>query len=144
MKNQTLISIAIVFIAVFLSFGCQSKPEKGQVIGVLHNSDGTTYAENASVFAINENDITAGNVSNDLNFRTNGKGEFKLENIKEGSYRLYIFLQPKADNQTGISNVPSPVMGQIINKGKPVTFVMPTNEGIDLGDIEVTEILKFN
>lgn len=142
MKKELVLMLAVIFFALaFISCG-HPKPKAGEVIGVLYKTDGTRYSENTSVYTVNERDIASGNISNDLNFRTNNKGEFKLENVAAGNYRLYILEQPKAENQTGTSNVPMPTFGQIINKGKPVAFTMPANKGIDLGDIEVTEVTK--
>lgn len=142
MKKEFVLIFAVMFFAaVFISCG-HPKSKAGEVIGVLYKTDGTSYSENASVFSVNEKDIASGNFRSDLNFKTNNKGEFKLENVAAGNYKLFILEQPKADNQTGTSNVPLPTLGQIINKGKPVAFTMPANEGIDLGDIEVTEVSK--
>lgn len=140
-KEFVLIFAAMFFAAVFISCG-HPKPKAGEVIGVLYKTDGTRYSENTSVFPVNEKDIASGNFSSDLNFKTNNKGEFKLENVAAGNYKLFILEQPKDDNQTGTSNVPLPTLGQIINKGKPVAFTMPANEGIDLENIEVTEVSK--
>jgi hypothetical protein len=142
MKKEFVLFFAVMFVAaVFISCG-HPKLKAGEVIGVLYKTDGTRYSENTSVFPINEKDIASGNINSKLNFITNNKGEFKIENVAAGNYKLFILEQPKADNQIGTSNVPMPTFGLIINKGKPVAFTMPVNEGIDLGDIEVTEVSK--
>ncbi len=141
MKKIILTTLAIIFTMVVFTSCNQSKPKVGQVLGVLYKSDGTVYKENVSVFVISDKEIASGKINNDLQFRTNNKGEFTLENIKPGHYTLYIFEQPNSDNLTGTSNPPAPIMGQISDKGKPVNFEMQASEGINLGKIEVTEII---
>jgi hypothetical protein len=79
--------------------------------------------------------------------KTNSRGEFTIENVAPGRHALLIFIQPKPDNQTGTSIDPSSIssitMGVVVNKNEPVYFTMPAATGMDLGNIEVTSILRI-
>ena len=141
MKN-VIISTAVIFTVVVFMACTQSKPKEGQVIGVLYNSDGTRYAEGISVFASAEH---ASKIDADLSHKTNGKGEFVLDNLQAGNYVLCVCIQPKSDRTPGIDNLPMPPkIGLISNKGKSVHFVLPKNAGLNLGNIEVTEVMQFS
>jgi hypothetical protein len=139
--KNTIIWTIMMAVAILFAACNHTKPKQGQVVGVLHNPDGTKYSENVSVFVINDKDMASGKIQSSLESKTNRKGEFALENIKEGHFALFILEQPKFDREIGTENVPTPVLGQISNKGKPFYFTMPANEGINLGDIEVTSII---
>jgi hypothetical protein len=142
----TLISLMTMVFLALIFISCKPKIEKvtplkpkiGEVTGILSYPNGEAYPQGVSVFLQKGNSADA-----DLQFKTNKNGEFLLTNVKSGDYTLCILIPPKGDNQSGIGNDPIPTIGEVNCKGKPVSFTMPINEGINLGKIEVTEILQM-
>lgn len=110
----------------------------GQVRGVLYDSSGARFAEGVSVFAADvtneeKNQLT---IKADLKYKTNSRGQFILENVAEGRHGLCIFIPPKQGQYGNI------IIGLIVNKTKPTYFTMPAAAGIDLGNVEVTSVIK--
>jgi hypothetical protein len=120
--------------------GCKKQSSSlraGQVAGVLHNADGTSYGSGVAVFATKH---TAGDQHVELKYKTDSKGAFLLEDLQPGEYSLSVLIPPKPDHGIGIDNIPKPTVGYIVNKTKRLSFEVPVNGGLDLGDIEVTSI----
>jgi hypothetical protein len=143
--------LLIVGVVLFIS-ACKPTPPTaktliaGQVTGVLYQPDGTRFSEGVSVFVgdVPDEQKKGSTISADLRHKTNSRGEFTIENVAPGRHALLIFIQPKPDNQTGTSIDPSSItMGVVVNKNDPVYFTMPAAAGMDLGNIEVTSILRI-
>lgn len=66
-----------------------------------------------------------------------------LEDVQPGDYSLCVFVPPKADHNPGIDNVPAPIVGYVTNKDERVSFKVPANAGVDLGNVVVTSVLPF-
>jgi hypothetical protein len=133
----TATALLICMLSV-VPFGCKKSPPKaGRVVGVLYYPDGRTFASGVKVFAMNH---AAGRQHADLKYETDSKGTFILDELQPGKYYLWVLIPPKPEIATGTDNLPEPTIGYVVNKNERLSFEVPGNGGLDLGNVEVTSI----